>query len=296
MPAHFLSSQTIAEEVYVSEFFDVPMYYREAGSGETVILMIHGLGSNSGGFKKMEALASEHFKTVVVDLPGYGRSEKGGFDPGMKNYAALLEEFINSRGYNKVVLAGHSMGGQVVMTLAASEEDKPWLNGLFLIAPAGIETFTEQDKSWFMQYMTPEVMAMLPDDQVRRNFDVNFATGKLPEDAQFMVEERMALKKDPEAYMDYLKTVSRNVEAMLNEPVVAKFDKIKVPVWVVYGKQDYLIPNKLLHPQMTLSDLEKSCVFAHEKSRFMTIEGGGHFLTWDQPEKLTELLKEFTSL
>ncbi|MBL7473712.1 alpha/beta fold hydrolase [Robertkochia sediminum] len=296
MPVHFISSQTIASGAYAPESSDVSMFYRESGEGDKVVLMIHGLGSNSGGFKKMEELISEQHKTVVIDLPGYGNSEQGSFDPGMENYAALIIEFVRQRGYKDVVLAGHSMGGQIAMTIAMDPRSQAWLHGLFLIAPAGIETFTAEEKSWFMQYMTPEMMSMLPDEQIRKNFDINFAAGKLPEDAMFMLKERMAIKSDPDAYRTYLETVSRNVEAMLSEPVADKFESIEVPVWVVYGKQDYLIPNKILHPDMTLEDLKAKCNFPHDESRFMTVDNGGHFLTWDQPEKLALLLMEFASL
>lgn len=296
MPVHFISSQTIASGTYAPESSDVSMFYRETGEGEKVLLMIHGLGSNSGGFKKMEKHVGDHYRTVVIDLPGYGQSNKGSFDPGMANYADLIMEFVKQQGYKDVVLAGHSMGGQIAMTIALHPESHGWLHGLFLIAPAGIETFTAEDKNWFMQYMTPEVMAMLPDAQIRKNFDINFAAGELPEDASFMLEERMAMKSDPDAYRTYLETVSRNVEAMLNEPVADKLAAIEVPVWVVYGKQDYLIPNKILHPDMTLEDLKAKCIFPNSESKFMTIANGGHFLTWDQPEKLAQLLMEFASL
>lgn len=296
MPVHYITAQSIESGVYTSETSGATMFFREAGEGEKVVVMVHGLGSNSGGFKKMEELLSPGFRTVVVDLPGYGRSTIDDFDPGMKNYAGLLSEFIEHQGYEQVILTGHSMGGQVAITLAQMPEKRSWLRGLFLIAPAGVETFTPEEKNWFMQYMTPEAMAMLPDEQLRKNFDVNFASGKLPEDAEFMVEERLELKSDPENYGTYLETVSRNVHAMLHEPVADHFDKIRVPVWVVYGKQDYLIPNRILHPQMTLDDLKEKCAFPNEKSRFFTIDNGGHFLTWDQPGKLVELIEEFSSL
>ncbi|WP_170226044.1 alpha/beta fold hydrolase [Robertkochia marina] len=296
MPLMTISAQMEKEDYFTPENGKTNMFYREQGQGGPVLLMIHGLGSNSGAFKKLETLASQYGTTVVIDLPGYGRSEDQGFEAGMKNYAELIKNFVEDRKYQDVILAGHSMGAQIAMTAALQEESQSWLSGLFLMAPAGIETFSENDHAWFKTYVTPQTMSLVPDTQLKQNFDINFASGKLPEDAMFMYEERLALKEDNEAFMAYLNMVSDNVQAMLNEPVINRLPEIEQPVWIMYGEQDYLIPNKLLHPALTMEDLKASCKFSNPESKFMTIGNAGHFLVWEQPEKLNSLLKEFTEL
>ena len=291
-----LQAQTMEENFFEPGVSGVRMYYREQGQGELTLLMIHGLGSTSAAFQKLEALTASYAKTVVIDLPGYGKSEAGTFEAGMKNYAALIADFVRSRNYKNVVLAGHSMGGQIAMTAALDQQNATWLKGLFLMAPAGVETFSDSDRQWFSTYVTPEIMAMVSDDQLKRNFDVNFATGKLPEDAVFMYEERLNLKNDKAGYEAYLNTVAANVQAMLNEPVAAKIAEISQPVLMVYGKQDYLIPNKLLHPELTMEDLKTSISFSHSQSKFITVDNAGHFLVWEQPEKINALIKSFTEI
>lgn len=296
MPLMTISAQMKTEDYFVSEEGKAKMFYREQGQGGPVLLMIHGLGSNSGAFRKLEALASQFGTTVVIDLPGYGQSEDLGFEAGMRHYADLIKDFVKERKYENVILAGHSMGAQIAMTAALQDDSSSWISGLFLMAPAGIETFSENDHTWFKTYVTPQTMSLVPDAQLKQNFDINFASGKLPEDAMFMYEERLALKEDNEKFMEYLGMVSANVQAMLNEPVINRLPEIDQPVWIIYGEQDYLIPNKLLHPALTMDDLKASCKFSNSQSRFMTIENAGHFLVWEQPEKLNSLLKEFTEL
>ena len=281
------------EQVFRYEETGTTLQYREYGEGEVVLLMIHGLGSNSRAFDKLLNSTSRHFRSVVVDLPGYGASEQGELEPGMKNYADVLTAFINQQAYTGVVLVGHSMGGQIALTMAQQKGDKPWLKGVFLLAPAGVETFSEADRNWFAQYVTPQTMSMLTAEQIKANFDVNFATGKTPDDALFMYEDRMMLMKDDARYQQYLETVGSNINAMLTEPVIDSFPEIEQPVWVVYGEQDYLIPNRILHPGLTMENLKANCNFTHPKSRFLTIQNAGHFLVWDQPERIAELLKEF---
>ncbi|WP_224490818.1 alpha/beta fold hydrolase [Robertkochia flava] len=291
----FMSTIAISaqEQVFEYEHQNVTLHYREYGKGNTTLLMIHGLGSNSRAFDKLLASTSDHFRSVVVDLPGYGDSAKGEMQPGMKNYSEVLTAFIIQQGYTDVILVGHSMGGQIALTMAENTVEKPWLKGVFLLAPAGVETFTQADRDWFGQYVTPAAMSMLSAEQIKGNFDVNFASGKTPEDALFMYQDRIKLMENSDAYTDYLETVGANIQAMLTEPVIQGFPGIEHPVWVIYGEQDYLIPNRILHPSLTLEDLKKNCNFTHPKSRFLTIPNAGHFLVWDQPERIAELLEEF---
>jgi len=54
------------------------LHYEEAGSGPAVVLL-HGGGPGASGlsnFAKNLPVFAEHFRTIVVDQPGYGKSDK----------------------------------------------------------------------------------------------------------------------------------------------------------------------------------------------------------------------------
>ena len=144
VPMISISAQTSEQHSFYPENGEDSMFYKESGQGDTILLMIHGLGSNSESFSKLQEISADHFKSVVIDLPGYRESPKGDLHPGMQNYAQLLIEFIEGKKYKNVILVGHSMGGQIAMTMAQHSANMPWLKGLFLLAPAGLETFNEQ--------------------------------------------------------------------------------------------------------------------------------------------------------
>lgn len=62
---------------------DVKIHYHEAGTGP-VLLMIHGGAPGAygwGNFGPNLAALSKHFRTLIVDLPGFGWSDTfaGGF-------------------------------------------------------------------------------------------------------------------------------------------------------------------------------------------------------------------------
>src|SRR5277367_1309754 len=56
-----------------------PMFVAEAGDGPPVV-MLHGGGPGASGVsnysRNIDALAA-HFRVIVPDMPGYGRSAKG---------------------------------------------------------------------------------------------------------------------------------------------------------------------------------------------------------------------------
>ncbi len=161
---------------------NVTLSYQQAGRGDNTIVLIHGLGSNSRAFKKNIPALAKKAVVVSLDLPGYGGSEQGDFVPGMDNYAKAITEFIGLKKLDNVTLAGHSMGGQIAIQLAASQQPS-WLKNLVLLSPAGVEQFTEEEKNWFHAQVTDQLYLNLTDDQIKHNFNINFFGGKIPEDA-----------------------------------------------------------------------------------------------------------------
>lgn len=91
----------------------------ERGAGETVFLLVHGIGMGRKVFGDLTTLLAEHGRVVAVDQPGYGDAPEPPRTPTMERTADLLAAFVRSRGYGPVVVVGHSMGSQVSTELAA---------------------------------------------------------------------------------------------------------------------------------------------------------------------------------
>ena len=95
-------------------------YLEKKGRGSSTnirIIFIHGSGGNACLWKKvMDALSGE-FDSMAVDLPGHGKSEGAGLG-NIAGYREFLKGFMNALGLERVVLAGHSMGGFVAANFA----------------------------------------------------------------------------------------------------------------------------------------------------------------------------------
>ena len=104
---------------------NVTLFCKEAGSGDPPILLVHGGMDDHTHFSPQ----FEHFKlnhrTVAMDLRGYGQSDKPKQDYTITGYADDLAWLCSKLEIVKPVAIGHSMGGLIVLELAARFPDLP---------------------------------------------------------------------------------------------------------------------------------------------------------------------------
>lgn len=97
------------------------IHYHEAGSGP-VLIAIHGGAPGAFGRGKfgrnMEAL-SRHFRTIIVDLPGYGKSDKPLIEGGQYGfYSKIFVAMMDVLGIDKAHLVGLATGGGAAIEMA----------------------------------------------------------------------------------------------------------------------------------------------------------------------------------
>tara|TARA_R110002096_G_scaffold436081_1_gene667025 strand:- start:5214 stop:6086 length:873 start_codon:yes stop_codon:yes gene_type:complete len=269
---------------------NIDLHYMTSGkkSNKTFVL-VHGLGSYSKAFLKNIDQLANHAKVYAIDLPGFGKTELRNFVPSMNNYAQLMNEFVIKKRLTNVVLVGHSMGGQIVTTIAINEAPE-WLDSIVLLSPAGIETFTSSDLAWFNNVITEALYLNLTDEQIKNNFSINFNDGQLPKDAVFMLEDRMLIKEDQMKYQQYCSHIVNCINAMLNEPIYHDISNINVPIKMFFGKEDLLIPNKILHPKLSLEDLVNKLKKDYPNVVVEIVENAGHFVQWDRNDIINKSL------
>jgi pimeloyl-ACP methyl ester carboxylesterase len=96
--------------------------YREMGSGPCVII-VHGLMGSASNWQGIAKRLADDYRVLTVDLRNHGDSPH---DDDM-SYAAMVEdlvEFMQDHCPGKAFLVGHSMGGKAVMALALEHPEK----------------------------------------------------------------------------------------------------------------------------------------------------------------------------
>ncbi len=266
---------------------DIKLAYVDEGKGKETILMIHGLGSYLPAWKKNISELSKYYRVIAVDLPGYGKSSKLPHSGLMSFYAGVIAEFIQKLDLGPVNLAGHSMGGQISMVLAL---EKPELvKRLILVDPAGFEAFTAGQRNWFKDVMTPNLVRLTTVDAIETNLASNFY--RMPDDARFMIEDRIAMR-DASDFEAYCLAVARSVHGMVEEPVLEKLTRIKMPTLIFFGENDMLIPNRYLNPGFT-SKIANTGAGLIKGSKLVMVPKCGHFMMFEKPDVFNTETRSF---
>ena len=105
-------------------------------SGDPALVLIHGFGGSTFGWRHvMEPLAASGWYVVALDLPGFGLAEKGwGGAYDHASHARFVLAAMDQLDISQAVIAGHSMGGNVVSWVAALAPER--VRGLALIDAA----------------------------------------------------------------------------------------------------------------------------------------------------------------
>ncbi|MEP6492563.1 MAG: alpha/beta hydrolase [bacterium] len=119
------------------EFLDLSgarLYYYAAGTrgaGEPVVF-IHGFPTSSHLWSDVVPLMPPGHRLVVLDLLGYGRSDRPlGRDVGVHAHADRVVQLLNELRIDRACIVGHGVGGGVAQSLAARHAHR--VSGLGLI-------------------------------------------------------------------------------------------------------------------------------------------------------------------
>lgn len=93
------------------------MGYRVEGAAGPWVVLIHGLRSHSGTWRKLIPALSGSFRVVAPSLPAPGGA--GATSELADGYAELVRAVCGEAGVERACVVGNSMGGWVAMRLAS---------------------------------------------------------------------------------------------------------------------------------------------------------------------------------
>lgn len=208
---------------------DVTVRAVRGGKGDTTIVFLHGYSESLLSWRGPFDALAYRFKVASLDVPGFGVSDKPAGPYTLERQTARLADFLDRWTTGPLILAGHSMGGELAMDLALRHPDR--IVGLVLVSPAGAGVAERLDS---MSNGTIDLIAWA---------GAAATTGVLPvHDPQWLAE--------PEERAEYLPATDPAYRAAL-ESVLETFDfaalrdsisQVRQPVLLIWGRQDPTIP------------------------------------------------------
>ena len=237
----------------------------------TVLVLIHGAGDSSAVWEKQTAYFSKNHRVLAVDLPGHGTRIR---EPGMDRHEKNAEEvcrMMDHDGISKAVVAGHSMGGAVALTMALDHPQR--LQGLVLVATGARmkmrPDFLEQARQTAEQYgaEVPSSTHIIPIEQM--------VHPAIPADVVLWLKNRIGGASAQATYADF--------QANNNFDVMNRLGEIRVPTLIIGGSDDRMAPRKFAE------FLANSIPGA----RLEVLDSCGHYPQAEQEEAFNRAIESF---
>lgn len=198
--------------------------YRDHPAARGTLVLVHGLGTSSSSWSKAMSLIGKSHRIIALDLPGFGFSTE--VDPRriytLGDYVDALANLMETVPAEPIVLLGHSLGGWVSARYASNHPER--IRHLILVDAAGV------------YYRGVE--------SLQATFTLN-SVGDV----------RRLLNKMWYRYPWYFKPFTRsvfnelrrrNTNALVasiepNDLLVEEFEQLKMPVTIIWGKEDCVI-------------------------------------------------------
>ncbi len=94
------------------------IHYVQYGKGKDVVLL-HGWGQNIEMMQPIGDILSSNYRITILDFPGFGKSKEPDGAWSISDYAAVVEQLIQTLKIEKPIIMGHSFGGRVAICYSA---------------------------------------------------------------------------------------------------------------------------------------------------------------------------------
>ena len=246
------------------------------GAGPTV-LMLHGIGGGHLSFApQVETLASNGYRAVAWDMPGYGRSAP--IEPyTFKGLAERCIALIEALQSGHVVLVGHSMGGMVAQEVVARRPDLVTRLVLCGTSPAFGKPDGDWQRTFIAERTAPLDAGRSMGELAQMLVPQMIGPGALPEGVK-LAEHCMA-QVNPSTYR-------RALQALVTFDRRADLARIHVPTLLVAGENDEAAPPAVM----------KKMGQAIADSTYLELPGIGHLQPLEAPDEFDAALLSFLAL
>lgn len=243
------------------------LFCRQWGTAGPVVVMIHGIPTNSYLWHTVAPTLGETCRVIAIDLLGYGQSDSGPVeDLTLPRQGEHILALLDTLGIGQVHVVGHDLGGGIGQILALQHSDRV----LSMVVTDGV---------CFSNWPLPQVVGM------RRPAAPAFEASPLivqemlrmgvfkPES---LTAELMAAFTQPVEMpggAERLRNAALALEHHQTEALVPHLPSLQLPVTILWGQHDRLLP---AYWGWRLRDEIPG-------SHFTLIPNAGHFIMLDQP-------------
>lgn len=217
------------------------VHYKREGNGFPLVL-VHGTGAILQTWNEWTNLLKDSFEIIRMDIPAFGLTgPRQDNDYSIEMYVNFINKFMNAIGIDSFLIAGNSLGGEIVWQYALQHPEK--VGKMILLDPAGIEhdekklntlAFRLAKNEKLTRVVTNLGTKYLVEDAVK---DVYFDKSKVTEEKLKYYHTAALREGNRKALIQRIQNITYEPEEILQ--------KIQTPTLVLWGDHDVLIDVKL---------------------------------------------------
>ncbi len=243
---------------------EVTLHVSEVSDGYP-LLALHGFGLSGEIFSYLEPyLTRAGYSIYAPDLPGLSAQQTTPvLEGGLQAYARWIRAMLQTLGFNRVLLLGHSLGGRIA--LAAGMDYPEYFCGMVLLNPGGF-------------YLGEKVLLFLSLEPVLWTLQL---PGIRTLVRQTPLHQFVATPSRRDAVRRYRK--GHFGLDLFYSGYRSRLKTLQLPVLLLWGAEDNLLPRQVFHRiQKLLPEVEARL-----------IPRAGHFPAREQPERTAETIVSF---
>jgi non-heme chloroperoxidase len=261
----------------------IEIHYADHGSGQPIVL-IHGYPLNGNSWERQErALLAHGYRVISYDRRGFGRSSQPTVGYDYDTFAADLNALIMHLHLTNMVLVGFSMGtGEVTRYLATYGSKRVRKAALLGTIPPFVLK-TDDNPEGVHAKVFDDIKAAVANDRyaffedfLNNFYNLDVLGGTRISDPAWQASFNVAAGSSPFASYACVDTWLTDFRADL--------PKIDVPVLVMHGTEDRLLPFESTAAR--LPALIADCTL-------VPVEGGPHNIAWTHPDEVNAALLAF---
>jgi len=269
----------------------VKFHYAEAGSGEDVVLCLHGWPQHWYEWRNLMPALADRYRVIALDQRGFGWSEapSGGYEK--ENLADDVLAVLDALGIERVKLVGHDWGGWIGFLLALKAPERIDRYLALNILPPWISIRSMAPHLWRFWY---QWLILSPGVGYRLHTSGKFVPKVL---AGGSVRHEVWDDATLHAFSD---TFTEPDRARAAVQMYRVFNLREAPEMARgrYSDAHLTVPTKLLFgtgDQALQHTLLEGCERQADDMQLEKIDGCGHFIVDEMPELVAERVREFFS-
>ena len=245
------------------------------------VVLIHGYTDNARDWVPLVPYLSPHFRLIVVDLRGHGRSSKPECCYTRFDFAYDIKLLLDALGVTQADLVGHSLGSIVAQTFAEYWPERT-RRVVLISSTAGPRPAAPPRKPAF-DYAAQIRQLKEPIDPDSA-FMMAWWSSPTPVDADFMRRQRQDSAAIP--LRVWLAVLDQGIDPMLDGGDLQRtLPRLKAPALLIWGSKDPIMDEAA---RVTLRE-------GLPQAQVKIFDGLGHNPFWEDPQACAGVINEFLS-